>query len=185
LFPKTIKYKQSKDGAKMTTHGITLQVNKTSGITISDFRADMVEKWQRMTAKTGETPFGETVIPFGQEGDIGDEVMTNIMQQIFLLLRSTKQCIVQKLNDIDCPIDIVTGSAEDMYAATVPLQDIFYQYKDDDGGQLFDAIEKTNKGMTYIFLFHENKIDIFDNMLSNLDATLDAFGAWDDCDVHF
>jgi hypothetical protein len=26
---------------------------------------------------------------------------------------------------------------------------------------------------------------MFDNMLNNLDATLDAFGAWDDCDVHF
>jgi hypothetical protein len=28
-------------------------------------------------------------------------------------------------------------------------------------------------------------MDIFDNMLNNLDTALDSFGAWDDCDVHF
>jgi hypothetical protein len=59
LFPKTIKYKWIKDGAKMTKHGITLQVTKTPGITVADFWADMVEKWQPMTAKTGGTLFGK------------------------------------------------------------------------------------------------------------------------------
>jgi hypothetical protein len=66
LFPKTIKYKRSKDGAKMTTHGITLQVTKTLGITVADFRVDMTEKWQRMKAKTGGTIFGKKIIPFGK-----------------------------------------------------------------------------------------------------------------------
>jgi hypothetical protein len=99
-----------------------------------------------MTAKTGRTLFGKTFIPFGKEGEKGDEVMTNIIQQQNNFLRSTKQHIVQNLNDIYCPIDIVTDSAEDMDAATVTLRDIFYQYKDDDGGQLFNAIEKTNTG---------------------------------------
>jgi hypothetical protein len=32
---------------------------------------------------------------------------------------------------------------------------------------------------------HERNTDKVDNMLSYLDATLDTFGAWDDCDVHF
>jgi hypothetical protein len=121
LFPKKIKYKRSKDGAKMTTHGITLQVTKTPGIASADFWADMVEKWQRMTAKTGGTLFGKTFIPIGKEGDIGDEVMTNIIQQQNKIFLSTKQRIVQHLNDIDCPIDIVTGSAEDMNAVTVTI----------------------------------------------------------------
>jgi hypothetical protein len=58
----------------MTTNGITLEVTKSPGITVADFRADMAEKWQRMTTKTGGTPFGKTFIPFGKEGDIGDEV---------------------------------------------------------------------------------------------------------------
>jgi hypothetical protein len=138
----------------MTTYGIILQVTKTPGITVADFRADMAEKWQRMTAKKGGTLFGKTFIPFGKEGDIGDEVMTNIIQHQKIFLLSTKQRIVQNLNDIHCPFDIVTGSAEDMDAETVTLRDIFYKYKDNEGGQLFDAIEKTNKGGTYRFLFH-------------------------------
>jgi hypothetical protein len=185
LFTKNIKYKRSKYGAKMTTNGIILQVAKTPGITDVDFCADMAKNWQRMTVKKDGTLFGKTFIPFGKEGCIVDEVMTTIIQQQNHFLCSTKQCIVQNLNDIDCPIDIVTGSAEDMDAATITLQDICYQYKDKDEGQLFDAIEKMNTGGTYIFLFRECKTDTIDNMFSNLDATLDAFGAWDNCEVYF
>jgi hypothetical protein len=47
--------------------------------------------------------------------------MTNIIQQQNIFLRLTKQRIVQNLNEIDCPIDIVTGSAEVMDAATVTV----------------------------------------------------------------
>jgi hypothetical protein len=130
LFPKTIKYKRSKDGAKMSTNGITLQVTNTPGITAADFRAEMAEKWQKLTAKNGETLFGKTFIPFGKEGDIGDEVMTTIIQQQNNFLRSTKQRIVKQLNDIDCPIDIVSGGGEELDAATKSLRDVFYQYKD-------------------------------------------------------
>jgi hypothetical protein len=112
LFPKTIKYKRSKDGAKMSTNGITLQVTKTPGTTATDFRAEMAEKWQKLTAKNGGTLFGKTFIPFGKEGDIGYEVMTNIIQQQNNFLRSTKQRIVKNLNDIECPIDIIYGSGK-------------------------------------------------------------------------
>jgi hypothetical protein len=148
VFPKTIKYKRSKDGANMSTNGITLQVTKTPGIIAAAFRAEMAEKWQKLTAKNGGTLFGKTFIPFGKEGDIGDEVMTNIIQQQNIFLRSTKQRIVQNLNDIDCSIDIVSGSGEELYAITILLRDAFYQYKDGEGKQLIDAIEKTNTGGT-------------------------------------
>jgi hypothetical protein len=47
-----------------------------------------------------------------KEGGIGDEVVTNIIQQQNNFLRSTKQRIVQNLNDIDFPIDIISGSGE-------------------------------------------------------------------------
>jgi hypothetical protein len=129
--------------------------------------------------------FGRTFIPFGKEGDIGDDVLKTLIQQQNTFLRSTKHRIAQNLNDIDCLIYIGTCSADDMDTATVTLREIFYQYKDDSGGKLFDAIEKTNTGGTYIFIFHERNTETVDNMLSNLDATLDAFGAWNDCDVHF
>jgi hypothetical protein len=98
LFAKTIKYKHSRDGAKMAKNGITLQVTTTPGINIAGFRADMAENWQRMTVKTGGTLFGKTFIPFGTEGGIGDDIMTIIIQQQNNFLRSTKQRIVQSLN---------------------------------------------------------------------------------------
>jgi hypothetical protein len=103
-------------------------------------------------ATTEGTLFGKNFIPFRKEGDIGDNVMTTIIQQQNNFLGSTKQRIVPNMNDIDCLIDIATCIAEDMDAATITLRDIFHQYKDDDGGQLFDAIEKTNTDGTYIFL---------------------------------
>jgi hypothetical protein len=62
---------------------------------------------------------------------------------------------------------------------------VFYQYKDSEGKQLIDAIEKTNTGGTYRFLFHEKKTESIDNMLNNLYATLDEIGARGECDVHY
>jgi hypothetical protein len=169
----------------MSTNGITLQVTKTPGIAAADFRAEMAEKWQKLTAKNGGTLFGKTFIPFGKEGDIGYEVMKNIIQQQNNFLRSTKQRIVQNLNDIDCPIDIISGSGEEIDAATIPLRDVFYQYKDSEGKQMIEAIDKTNTGGTCRFLFHEKKTESIDNMLNDLDATLDEIGAWGECDVHY
>jgi hypothetical protein len=139
----------------MSTNGITLQVTKTHGITAADFRAEMAEKWQKLTAKHRGTLFGKTFIPFGKEGYIGDEVMTNITQKQNNFLHLTKQRIVQDLNDIDCPIDIVSGSGEELDTATISIRDVFYQYKDGEGKQLINAIKKKNTGGTYIFLFHE------------------------------
>jgi hypothetical protein len=63
----------------MTMNGITLQVAKTSGITAADFSADMAEKWQRLTVKTGGTLFSKTFISFGKEVDIEEEFMTTII----------------------------------------------------------------------------------------------------------
>jgi hypothetical protein len=120
-----------------------------------------------------------------KEGDIGDEVMINIIQQQNNFLRSTKQRIVPNLNDIDCPINIISGSGEEIDAATISLSYVFYQYKDSEGKQLIDAIEKTKTGGTYIFFFHEKKTESIDNMLNNLNATLDEIGAWGECDVHY
>jgi hypothetical protein len=136
----------------MTTNGNMLQVAKTTGTKAADVRADMAERWRRLAVKTGGTLFGKTFIPFRKEGDIGDDVMKRIIQQQNNFLRSTKPHIVQNLNDIDCLIDIATCSAEDMDAATITLRDIFYQYKDDYGGLLFDAIEKTNTWDIHILI---------------------------------
>jgi hypothetical protein len=61
--------------------------------------------------------------------------------------------------------------------ANITLREIFYQYKNDDEGQLFNAIKKKNTGGTYIFLFNDRNKETVYNMLSNMDSTLDAFCA--------
>jgi hypothetical protein len=125
----------------------------------------MAEKWQTLTAKNRGTLFGKTFIHFGKEGDTGDEFMTNIIQQQNNFLRSTKQRIIQNLNDIDFPIDIISGSGEEIDASTISLCDVFFQYKDSEGKQLIEATEKTNTGGTHRFLFHEKNTELIDNML--------------------
>jgi hypothetical protein len=85
-----------------------MQVAKTTGITAADFRADMAERWQRLTVRTGGTLFKKKFIPFEKEGDIGDYVMTIIIQQQTAFLSTNNQCIVQNLNGIDFSIDITT-----------------------------------------------------------------------------
>jgi hypothetical protein len=58
-----------------------MQIAKSPNATAEDFRATMAEKWQRINAKNGGTLFGKTFIPFGKEGDMGDAIMTNVIQQ--------------------------------------------------------------------------------------------------------
>jgi hypothetical protein len=50
---------------------------------------------------------------------------------------------------------------------------------------LIEALDKTNTGGAYRFLFHEKNTESINNMLNNLDATLDEIGAWGECDVNY
>jgi hypothetical protein len=65
----------------MSTTGVTLQVAKTEGITATEFRANMAEKWQQLDAKTGGSLFGKKFTPFGKDGDLGDDIMTAIISK--------------------------------------------------------------------------------------------------------
>jgi hypothetical protein len=58
--------------------------------------------------KAGGNLFEKMLNPFGKEGDIGDDVMTTIVQQKDAFLVTPKQHIIQNLNDIGRPIDITT-----------------------------------------------------------------------------
>jgi hypothetical protein len=80
LFPKSINYKRIADGVKLTTTGVTMQITKSRNVT-EYLRATMAEKWQRINAKNGGTLYGKICIPFGKEGDMGDAIMTNVIQQ--------------------------------------------------------------------------------------------------------
>jgi hypothetical protein len=99
LFPKSINYKRIADDLRLTTTGVTMQIAKSPNATSADFRATMADKWQMINAKNGGTLFGKIFIPFGKEGDMGDAIMINVIQQQNKFLAETKQRIVHNLNE--------------------------------------------------------------------------------------
>jgi hypothetical protein len=157
LFLKSINYKRTADGVRLMTTGMPMQISKSPNATAADFRATMAEKWQRINAKNGGTLYGKTFIPFRKEVDMGDAIMTNVIQQQNKFLAETKQRIVHNLNDVDEIIEIALGEDVYMDPAGIMLRDIFFNYHAKNGNRLIDAIEKTSTGGTYRFLFQQNK----------------------------
>jgi hypothetical protein len=121
------------DGVRLATTGVTMQKAKSPNLVVEDFRASMAEKWQKINAKNGGTLYGKTFIPFGNEGDMGDAIMTNVIQQQNKLLSETKQRIVHNLSNVDEIIEIALGEDIDMDPAGITLRDIFYNHQDKEG----------------------------------------------------
>jgi hypothetical protein len=185
LFPKSINYKRLSDGVRLTTTGVTMQIAKSSNATAADFRASMAEKWQRINANNGGTLYSKTFIPFGKEGDTGDTIMTNVIQQQNIFLAETKQRIVHNLNGVDEIIEISLGEDVDMDPAGITIRDIFFNYHDKNGNRLIDAIEKTSTGGKNRFLFQQSKTEEVDKILEHIDDTLTSIRDWDECHTHF
>jgi hypothetical protein len=149
-----------------------MQIARSPNATAGYFRATMTEKWQRISAKNGGTLYGKTFIPLGKEGDMGDTIMTNIIQQ------------QNNLNDVDDIIEITLGEDVYMDPAGITLIDIFFNYHDKNGNCLIDAIEKTSTRGTYRFLFQQNKTEEVDKMLEHINETLTSIGDWEECHTH-
>jgi hypothetical protein len=143
IFPKTIKYKRVQDGKVMSTTGVTLQVAKTESITATEFRANTEGKWQQLDAKTGGSLFGKKFIPFGKEGDLGDDIMMEIILKQNRFLKNSKQLIIHNLNDIDeiVEISLADDVEMDMEESGVTLREVLYNHKDAKVAQSFNSIE--------------------------------------------
>jgi hypothetical protein len=185
LFLKTINYKRVSDGVRLTTTGVTTQIENSPNLVATDFRASITEKWQNINAKNVGTLYGKTFIPFGKEGDMGDAIMTNVIQQQNKFLSETKKRIVHNLSDVDGIIEIFLGEDVDMDPAGISLRYILYNHQDKEGNRLIDAIEKTSTGGTYRFLFQQSKAEEVDTMLEHIDETLNSIGDWEECHTHF
>jgi hypothetical protein len=98
----------------MSTTGVTLQVAKTEVITATEFRANIAEKWQQLDAKTGGSLFDKKFIPFGKEGDLGDEITMVIILKQNRFLKNSKQRVIHNPNDIDEIAEISLADEEDM-----------------------------------------------------------------------
>jgi hypothetical protein len=81
---------------------------------VTEFRANMDEKWQQLDAKTGGSLFGKKFTLFDREGDLGDDIMTAITSKQNRFLKNSKQRIIHNLNDIDEIVEISLADDVDM-----------------------------------------------------------------------
>jgi hypothetical protein len=186
LFPKTIYYTRASDGVKLSTSGVSLQVTKQAAGQVDSTREDIAKMWQKVSLHNGGPLVGKHFVPFGKSGDMGDSITTQIIHRQNAMLQSTKQRVLTNLNDIDAIIEMETPETATFgNNGSFTLREAFLSYKDDSGASIFSAIEATQTGGTYRFLFNENNRVSVDMILTDIDEKLEAIGNWDEATVHY
>jgi hypothetical protein len=141
LFPKTIYYTRAYDGVKMSTSGVSLQVTKQAAGQVDSTREYIAKMWQKVSPHGGAPLVGKHAVPFGTSGDMGDTITTQIIHRQNAMLKSTKQQVLTKLNDIDAVIETQTPATANFgHNGMFTLQEAFLSYKDDAGEPIFSAI---------------------------------------------
>jgi hypothetical protein len=108
LFPKTIYYTRASDGVKLSTSGVSVQVNKQPAGQLDSTREDIAKMWQKVSLHKGGPLVGKHFVPFGKSGNMGDSITTQIIHRQNAMLKSTKQRVLTNLNDIDTIIEMET-----------------------------------------------------------------------------
>jgi hypothetical protein len=114
-----------------------------------------------------------------------DTITTQIIHRQNAMLKSTKQWVLNNLNDIDAVIEMDTPAPENFgHNGMFTLREAFFSYKDDAGETIFSAFEATQTSGTYCLLFNDNNHEAVDSILIDVDEKLEAIGNWDDASVH-
>jgi hypothetical protein len=186
LFPKTIYCTRASDGVKLSTLGVSLQVTKQATGQVDSTREDIAKMWQEVSLHKRAPLVGKHFVPFGKLGDMGDSITTQIIHRQNAMLKSNKQRVLTNLNDIDAIVEMETPeTAAFGHNGSFTLRGAFLSYKDDAGTSIFSAIEATQTGGTYRFLFNDNNRAAVDMILTDIDEKLEAIGNWDDATVHY
>jgi hypothetical protein len=186
LFPKTIYYTRASDGVKLSTSGVSLQVTKQAAGQVDSTREDIAKMWQKVSLHKGAPLVGEHFVPFGKSGDMGDSITTQIIHHQNAMLKSTNQRVLTNLNNIDAIIEMENPETATFgHNSSFTLREAFLSYKDDAGASIFSAIEATQTGGTYCFLFNDNNRATVDMILTDIDEQLEAIGKWDNATVHY
>jgi hypothetical protein len=186
LFPKTVYYMRVSDGVKLSTLGVSLQVTEQAACQVDSTREDIAKNWPKVSLHKGGPLVGKHFVPFGKSGDIGDSITTQIIHRQNAMLKSTNHRVLTNLNDIDAIIEMETPeTATSGHNGLFTLREAFLSYKDDAGAQIFSAIEATQSGGTYRFLFNDNNHAAVDMILTDIDEKLEAIGNWDDAPVRY
>jgi hypothetical protein len=111
--------------------------------------------------------------------------MTHIIEQQNLHIQTTKQIIVQNLNDIDEEINLEPNNDVDMEGSGTTIRDFFMKHLDNKSNTLFHSMENTNISDIYMLLFDETNTEQVDTLLATIGKSLDALGDWDNADTHY
>jgi hypothetical protein len=184
LFPKIIYYTRASDGVKLSTSGVSLQVTKQAAGQVDSTREDTAKIWQKISLHKGGPLVGKHFVPFGKSGDMGDSITTQIIHSQNAMLKSTKQRVLANMSDIDTIIEMETPETATFgNNSSFTLREAFLSYKVDAGASIFSAIEATQTGGTYRFLFNDNNRASVDMILTDIDEKLEAIRNWDDATV--
>jgi hypothetical protein len=154
-------------------------VTKQASGQVDSTQEDIAKMWQNVSLHKGAPLVGKHFVPFGKLGDMGDSITTQIIHRQNAMLKSTKQRVLTNLNDIDAIIGMETPETATLgNNGSFTLREAFLSYKDEAGASIFSAIEATQTGGTYRFLFNDNNRASIDMILTDIDEKLEAIGNW-------
>jgi hypothetical protein len=155
-------------------------VTKKAAGQVDSTREDIEKMWQKVSLHKGAPLVGKYFIPFGKSGDMGDSITTQIIHRQNAMLKPTNQQVLTNLNDIDAIIEMETPETATFgNNGSFNLREAFLSYKDDAGASNLSAIEATQTGGTYRFLFKDNNRASVDMILTDIDEKLEAIGKSD------
>jgi hypothetical protein len=161
-------------------------VTKLAAGQVDSTREDIAKMCQKFSLHKGAPLVGKHFIPFDKLGHMGDSITTQSIHRHNAMLKSTKQRVLTNLNDIDAIIEIETPETATFgNNGSSTVREAFLSYKYDAGASIFSAIEATQTGGTYHFLFNDNNSVSVDMILTDIDEKLEAIGNWDDATVHY
>jgi hypothetical protein len=179
VLPKTVVYHRAADKAKLRTKAIVIQVVAPKVMSAIKFRETMADKCERLDVRSGGALLGKQFIHFGKEANMGDQVMTIMIQAQNQYIQSDKHNILNNMNDIDEVFNIEFDESSQFDCQDITLREIIMSYKMSRGNGIIKYIEQTNSYGTYQLTFHNKDAADIDNMISDIDDTIVAIGDWD------
>jgi hypothetical protein len=77
LFPSSFHYSIDKN-KRLSTCGVAIEIMKHDDISPSQFREDMVKKWQRIEESSGNLLESQLCVPVGRGADLGTSAIAKI-----------------------------------------------------------------------------------------------------------
>jgi hypothetical protein len=187
LFPKSISYQRQSDGKRVSTNEIAIQASKQKDLSPGKLRQAIAECWEKLTAISGGCLYGKSFIPFGKECGLDDSKMNYLIQQHNIFVNTTKQCIANNLTKINeiMEVELKNSNNNGMDDTEMTLREQFVDQLDAKGNSLFARMEKTKVPRSFRIPFHEQKSDVIDAFLLDIDTILEDLGQWSDSTAHF